>query len=83
MGKINNFTNIGYRKNLSNQKEKPNWLGVEFGTLTKRSGDIFVPNTMRMGMNWQVGKNITVAPQLYFNGFFKQVSPGFRIGIGL
>ena len=83
MGKINNFTNIGYRRNLSNQKDKPNWLGVEFGALTKRSGDIFVPNTMRMGMNWQVGKNITVAPQLYFNGFFKQVSPGFRIGIGL
>jgi len=80
---INNFTNIGYRRNLSNQKDKSNWLGVEIGTLTKRSGDLFQPNTMRLGMNWNAGKNITVSPQLYFNGFFQQVSPGFRIGIGL
>ncbi|NHE56298.1 hypothetical protein [Cyclobacterium plantarum] len=80
---INNFTNLGYRRNFSNQKDKPNWLGIEIGTLTKRSGDIFAPNTHRLGVNWQVGKHITVSPQLYFNGFFKQVSPGFRIGIGL
>lgn len=80
---INNFTNFGYRRNLSNQKDKPNWLGIEIGTLTKRSGDLFQPNTMRLGMNWGAGKNITVAPQLYFNGFFQQVSPGLRIGIGL
>ncbi|WP_194776279.1 hypothetical protein [Pararhodonellum marinum] len=80
---INNFTSIGYRRNLSNERDKPNWLGVEFGTVTKRSGDIFRPNTMRLGVNWQAGKHITVSPQLYFNGFFQQVSPGFRIGIGL
>ncbi|MBD3627166.1 hypothetical protein [Cyclobacterium sp.] len=78
----NNFTNIGYRRNFSNQRDKPNWLGVEFGMLTKRSGDIFKPNTLRLGVNWEIGKNISVSPQLYFNGFFKQVSPGFRVGIG-
>ncbi|WP_373493728.1 hypothetical protein [Aquiflexum sp.] len=80
---INNFTSIGYRRNLSNEREKPNWLGVEFGTVTKRSGDIFQANTMRLGVNWNVGKYISISPQLYFNGFFQQVSPGFRIGIGL
>ncbi|WP_373522140.1 hypothetical protein [Aquiflexum sp.] len=80
---INNFTNIGYRRNLSNEKDKPNWIGVEFGTLTKRRGDIFQPNTRRLGVNWQAGKHITISPQLYFNGFFQMVSPGFRIGIGL
>jgi hypothetical protein len=80
---INNFTNIGYRINFSNQRDKPNWLGVEFGTLTKRSGDIFQPNTMRFGFNWKAAKHITVAPQMYFDGFFKNVSPGIRIGIGL
>jgi hypothetical protein len=80
---INNFTNVGYRRNFSTQKDQPNWLGIELGTLTKRSGDIFQSNTMRLGVNWQAGKHITVAPQLYFNGFFQQVSPGFRIGIGL
>jgi hypothetical protein len=80
---INNFTNIGYRRNFSHQKDKPNWLGVELGTLTKRSGELFQPNTMRLGMNWNAGKGIIVSPQLYFNGFFQQVSPGLRIGIGL
>lgn len=79
----NNFTNLGYRINFSNDRLKPNWLGVEVGLLTKRSGEIFNPNTMRLGVNWEVVKNVSVAPQLYFNGFFKQVSPGFRIGIGL
>ena len=80
---INNFTSIGYRRNLSNERDKPNWLGVEFGTVTKRSGDIFQPNTMRLGVNWNVGKHISISPQLYFNGLFQQVSPGFRIGLGL
>lgn len=80
---INNFTNLGFRRNFSNVKDKPNWLGIEFGTVTKRSGDVFQPNTMRFGFNWQAGKHITVAPQMYFDGFFKIVSPGFRIGIGL
>lgn len=80
---INNFTNFGYRRNLSNKRDSPNWLGVEIGTLTKKSGDIFQPNTMRLGVNWNAGKHITVSPQLYWNGFFQQVSPGFRIGIGL
>src|SRR5690606_21049747 len=80
---INNFTNIGYRRNFSNQKDKPNWLGIEIGALTKRRGDIFKPNTIRLGVNWQAGKHITAEPQLYFNGFFQQVSPGIRLGIGL
>ena len=80
---INNFTNLGYRRNFSNQKDKSNWIGFEIGTLTKQSGDVFKPNTMRLGINWEAGKHITVSPQLYFNGFFQQVSPGFRIGIGL
>ncbi|WP_375583578.1 hypothetical protein [Cyclobacterium xiamenense] len=79
----NNFTNLGYRRNFSDDRLKPNWLGVEFGLVTKRSGALFKSNTMRLGVNWEIVKNISVAPQLYFNGFFKQVSPGFRIGIGL
>jgi len=80
---INNFTNFGYRRNLSDQKDKPNWLAIELGTRTKRSGDLFRLKTLRLGMNRGAGKNITVSPQLYFNGFFQQVSPALRIGIGL
>jgi hypothetical protein len=80
---VNNFTNMGYRRNFSSTMDKSNWLGFELGILTKRSSDVFNPNTMRLGINWNLGKNLTIAPQLYFNSFFKEVSPGFRIGIGL
>jgi hypothetical protein len=80
---LNNFTNVGYRRNFSGSADKINWLGFEFGTMTRRSGGVFPSNTMRVGMNWELGKNITVAPYLYFNDFFKQVNPGFRIGFGL
>ena len=79
---INTFVNLGYKVNFSSQKDDPNWLGMEFGTIVNRNGDVFKPNTMRFGLNWAVGKGISVAPQLYFNGFFKEVTPGFRIGIG-
>jgi hypothetical protein len=71
------------RRNFSTVRDNPNWLGLEIGTLTKRSGDLFQPNTRRLGVNWGVAKHITVSPQIYWNGAFKQVSPGFRIGIGL
>jgi hypothetical protein len=80
---VNSFTNIGYRRNLSSQRDNANWLGVEFGAMTRQRGNVFAPNTMRLGVNWSAGKHITVSPQLYFNGLFQQVSPGFRIGIGL
>jgi hypothetical protein len=36
-----------------------------------------------IGKKFQAAKHITVAPQMYFDAFFKNVSPGFRIGIGL
>jgi hypothetical protein len=80
---LNNFTNIGYRRNFSGSVDKNNWLGFELGMMTRRSGNFFPSNTFRIGANWEVGKNITVAPYLYFNDAFKQVNPGFRIGFGL
>ena len=78
---MNGFFNVGYRKNLSNALNNPNWLGVEIGYLTLKNGDLFGKNTFRFGLNWEVGKYITVSPQLYFSnsGLF----PAIRIGFGL
>lgn len=80
---INNFVNLGFRRNFSSNPSKDDWLGFEVGYLVREAGDIFPSNTMKMGLNWSVGNKMTVAPQIYFNGAFQQVSPAIRIGFGL
>jgi hypothetical protein len=79
---FNGFVNIGYRYNLSNTIGKPNWLGIEFGYLAYRNGDLFGKNTFRFGVNWELGKYISVSPQLYLSGDLTQFYPAVRIGFG-
>ena len=78
---LNGFFNVGYRHNLSNNKSNPNWLGLELGYLTTRNGDLFEKNTFRLGVNWEIGKYITVSPQWYISD--QQTYPAIRIGFGL
>ena len=78
--KSNGFLNFGYRYNFSRDAENPAWLGVEFGYLVNRSGDLFDKNTWRLGVNWKLGNNVSVSPQFYFSG--KSTYPGLRIGFG-
>lgn len=78
--KMNGFINFGYRYNFSNDIENPNWLGVEFGYLLSQHGDLFGKNTFKIGLNWDLGKNISVSPQYYFSD--KLSYPALRIGIG-
>ena len=75
--------NAGYRYNLSKTMYKPNWLGVELGYLLSRHGKLFRKNTFRFGVNWEIGKYITVAPQIYISGDFNEIYPAVRIGFGL
>lgn len=77
---LNSFLNLGYRYNLSNAKDGTDWLGVEFGYLISREGDMFDDNTFKFGFNWDVGNSITVSPQLYISK--EQTFPGLRIGFG-
>jgi hypothetical protein len=79
---LNGFLNIGYKYNLSNKINKPNWLGVEIGYLVNRQGELFGKNTFKLGINWELGKFISVAPQLYMSGDFNQFYPAVRIGFG-
>jgi hypothetical protein len=78
---LSGFANIGYRYNMSRKVGDPNWLGIELGYLVARQGELLDKNTFRLGFNWEIGKSITVAPQLYFSG--KSTFPALRIGFGL
>jgi len=78
--RLNEFANIGYRYNLSNDTSSPNWLGLELGYLVNRHGDLFDKNTFKFGVNWEIGKYISVSPQLYISD--KATYPGLRIGFG-
>lgn len=77
---LNGFANIGYRYNFSNDIDNPNWIGVEVGYLVNRHGDMFDKNTFRVAANWEIGRYITVSPQLYFSG--SSSYPALRIGFG-
>ncbi len=79
---LNGFLNIGYRYNLSNVVKDPNWLGLEVGFLVAKNGDLFKNNTYKFGFNWEIGKYISVSPQFYLSGDFKEFYPAIRIGFG-
>lgn len=78
----NGFINVGYKHNLSKTKGKRNWLGVELGYLASRNGGLFKENTFKFGVNWEVGKYISVSPQLFMSGDFTEFYPALRIGFG-
>jgi hypothetical protein len=80
---LNGFVNIGYRYNLSNVVKNPNWLGLEIGYLAVQHGDLLKKNTFKFGINWEIGKYISVSPQLYLSGDSKEFYPAIRIGFGL
>jgi len=77
---LNGFAGIGYRHNMSNKLRSPNWLGIELGYLVQSQGELLDKNTFRMGLNWELGKSISVSPQLYISG--KSTFPALRIGFG-
>ena len=77
---LNSFVNLGYRYNLSKKKNDTNWLGVELGYLVSKQGDMFNENTFKFGVNWEVGKYISISPQLYFSK--DSTYPAVRIGFG-
>ncbi len=77
---LNHFVNLGYRYNLSKKKPDTNWLGVELGYLVSKQGDMFNDNTFKLGVNWEIGKYISISPQLYFSEDLTY--PAVRIGFG-
>ncbi|MEO6218801.1 MAG: hypothetical protein ABIO81_00130 [Ginsengibacter sp.] len=52
---------------------------VSLGYLINRNGDFFDKNTFRFGAGKLSISKTTIEPSLYFNNFFKGVTPGIRI----
>lgn len=47
-----------------------------------RNGDFYEENTWRISSGLQLTTNLKVEPEVYFNGFFKNLSPGVRLTVG-
>ena len=52
---------------------------LSLGYLINRNGDYFEKNTFRFGAGKLSISKTTIEPSLYFNSFFKGVTPGIRI----
>lgn len=52
------------------------------GYLVHRRGTYYEPNTWRISGGIDLTPNIRVAPEVYFNGTFKNLSPGLRLSVG-
>ncbi|MEN9569869.1 MAG: hypothetical protein RL172_1100 [Bacteroidota bacterium] len=60
---------------------KPFLFSADFslGWLQRRKGEVFDKNTFRLGIGKIQMQKTTVEPCLYFNNFFKGVTPGIRL----
>ena len=84
----NDFLTVGlslYKRNEAADKKYLTTFraGFSIGFSTYRSGDYFERNTMRLCGEIALSNLVRVQPEIYMNGFFKQVFPGVRISFGL
>jgi len=78
---INSFVTVGWEHNFSKEIEKEKWFGLSLGYLVDRNTNFFEKNTWKFAIHKKINQSISVSPELYFNGFFKNVYPGVQIGI--
>lgn len=82
------FLTIGmafYRKSTDGRMASFDRLRTSFsiGMPVYRSGNQFTKEAVRLSSTIYQKGFIKIQPELYMNGFFKQVYPGIRIGFGL
>lgn len=80
---INHWVSLGYSRNFSLNPTKPEWYGLNLGYLAKGNGDLFKKDAFRLGVSHRIHDNVTLVPQMYFDGFFKNVTPGLKLRINL
>ena len=78
---INQFINLGFRFNLSNNLHDYRWMGFEVGYLIGSSGELFESPTFKLGTMLDLTNTIKVYPEIYFDDGFSKIYPGVRIGI--
>jgi len=60
-----------------------NGASLTLGYLVRRNGDFFEKNTFRLAGTVNLFRWSKIEPELYWNGFFKNVYPGVRVNVGL
>jgi len=83
----NDFLTFTYKRTVLNKENTIQSFslinGFSFGYLIRRSGNFYEKNTMRIGVG-QVSlfrNKINLEPVVYFNNFFKGVTPGLRLAV--
>jgi hypothetical protein len=56
---------------------------MSVGYLLRSKSNVFEENTFRLGFPGLQNGKLFIEPELYFNNFFKNVSPGLRLGLRL
>jgi hypothetical protein len=54
---------------------------MSVGYLFRNKGNVFESNTFKLGFPGLQNGKLSIEPELYFNDFFKNVSPGLRLGL--
>lgn len=78
---INTFLNVGYQFHFINEDKEAGFMGLEFGYLISRQGNLFDESTFRFGLNKSITKHVTFSPQLYMEDNFKRFYPGVRLDV--
>jgi len=78
---INGFLSLGYEHNFSSNPDKDNWYGISLGYLVDRNNDFFGKNTFKVSVQKRINNSITLLPEIYFDDFYKNGSPGLRVQV--
>lgn len=81
----NDFITLNYRKNFgASSSHNPGYiLPVTLGYLIKGRGGFMPQNTFKFGVGGLKYKGLSVQPYMYFNDFFKGVTPAIQLGISM
>ena len=83
----NDFLTFTYKRTLLGRENEPPRFsfsnGFSFGYLIRRSGDFYEKNTMRIGVGkvYLFNDRVSIEPVIYFNNFFKGVTPGLKLSL--
>lgn len=81
----NDFITLGYTyKSPASNFFNSGVVSFSLSYLISRRGEVFDKNTFRLSLlGVQLHEVIYIEPQLFFHDFFKNVTPGLRISVGL
>jgi hypothetical protein len=84
----NDFATLGisvYKRDATRNETDFDKLrfGFSVGFSTYRSDSYFGKDAIRLSGELPLGNLLKIQPELYMNGFFRQVFPGLRVGFGL